>query len=209
MAEQPCDCVVLDLRLPDMSGFEVLERIAEDERIADIPVVVFTGRVPHSEVQRYYDLIDVLAYPRHSMRLTQLVTPLKPLEAMAQGRVLIAPTWGTELIDDGCTGLFSAGSVDVLAETICASSTAATSGRCCATTDGGSWSRSETGRQRARYRDVTTRWHRRRRSMKWQGAAGLSGRCCRVRGMANSLQRQLPSCSPRCAGHARADQCRE
>ena len=47
--------------------------------------VVFTGRVPHAQVQRYYDLVDVLAYPRHSMRLTELVTPLKPLEAMAQG----------------------------------------------------------------------------------------------------------------------------
>jgi CheY-like chemotaxis protein len=44
MAEQPCDCVVLDLRLPDMSGFEVLERISRDERLSDVPVVVFTGR---------------------------------------------------------------------------------------------------------------------------------------------------------------------
>ena len=47
--------------------------------------VVFTGRVPHADVQRYYQLIDVLAYPRHRMRLTEIVTPLKPLEAMAQG----------------------------------------------------------------------------------------------------------------------------
>ena len=39
-----CDCVVLDLRLPDMTGFEVLEQIRDDERLADIPVVVFTGR---------------------------------------------------------------------------------------------------------------------------------------------------------------------
>ena len=38
------DCVVLDLRLPDMSGFEVLEKIRDDTRLADIPVVVFTGR---------------------------------------------------------------------------------------------------------------------------------------------------------------------
>jgi CheY-like chemotaxis protein/signal transduction histidine kinase/HAMP domain-containing protein len=44
MAEQPCDCVVLDLRLPDMSGFEVLERISKNQSLADIPVVVFTGR---------------------------------------------------------------------------------------------------------------------------------------------------------------------
>ncbi len=44
LREQPCDCVVLDLRLPDMSGFEVLESIRTDGAIADIPVVVFTGR---------------------------------------------------------------------------------------------------------------------------------------------------------------------
>ena len=44
MAEQPCDCVVLDLRLPDMSGFEVLEHISQNETLADVPVVVFTGR---------------------------------------------------------------------------------------------------------------------------------------------------------------------
>jgi CheY-like chemotaxis protein len=39
-----CDCVVLDLKLPDMSGFEVLERIRQDTTLSDIPVVVFTGR---------------------------------------------------------------------------------------------------------------------------------------------------------------------
>ena len=40
----PADCVVLDLRLPDMSGFEVLERLRDDAALADTPVVVFTGR---------------------------------------------------------------------------------------------------------------------------------------------------------------------
>ena len=49
----------------------------------------------------------MLAYPRHSMRLTELVTPLKPLEAMAQGRLLVASDVGghRELIRDGETGL--------------------------------------------------------------------------------------------------------
>jgi hypothetical protein len=42
--EDPADCVVLDLRLPDMSGFEVLEKIRDDEELCDVPVVVFTGR---------------------------------------------------------------------------------------------------------------------------------------------------------------------
>ena len=83
--------------------------------------VVFTGRVPHAEVPRYYDLVDVLAYPRHSMRLTELVTPLKPLEAMAQGRVLVASDVGghKELIRHGETGmLFKAGSAPALAQVI-------------------------------------------------------------------------------------------
>jgi CheY-like chemotaxis protein len=44
MADHPCDCVVLDLRLPDMSGFDVLDRISQNKALADIPVVVFTGR---------------------------------------------------------------------------------------------------------------------------------------------------------------------
>jgi len=83
--------------------------------------VVFTGRVPHAEVGRYYDLVDVLCYPRHSMRLTELVTPLKPLEAMAQGRLLVASDVGghKELIRDGETGvLFRAGSAEALAAAV-------------------------------------------------------------------------------------------
>jgi HAMP domain-containing protein/CheY-like chemotaxis protein/signal transduction histidine kinase len=44
LRRQPCDCVVLDLRLPDMSGFEVLECMRAEQALADVPVVVFTGR---------------------------------------------------------------------------------------------------------------------------------------------------------------------
>ncbi|MGQ9862352.1 MAG: TIGR04063 family PEP-CTERM/XrtA system glycosyltransferase [Thiobacillaceae bacterium] len=93
-----------------------LKAQARDLGVAD--KVVFTGRVPHAEVSRYYDQIDVLAYPRHSMRLTELVTPLKPLEAMAQGRLFIASDVGghRELVRDGETGLlFRAGDVEALA----------------------------------------------------------------------------------------------
>ena len=66
----------------------------------------FVGRVPHTEVERYYSLCDVLAYPRKASRLTDLVTPLKPLEAMAQGKLVAASDVGghRELITDGQTG---------------------------------------------------------------------------------------------------------
>ncbi|RVT40134.1 TIGR04063 family PEP-CTERM/XrtA system glycosyltransferase [Sphingobium algorifonticola] len=68
--------------------------------------ICFVGRVPHHAVENYYSLIDVLAYPRKAMRLTELVTPLKPLEAMAQGRLVAASSVGghRELISDGLTG---------------------------------------------------------------------------------------------------------
>lgn len=68
--------------------------------------VVFTGRVPHSEVRRFYSVADIMVYPRHSIRLTETVTPLKPLEAMAMSRLVLASNIGghRELIEDGKTG---------------------------------------------------------------------------------------------------------
>lgn len=100
----------------------------EDERLRARAVelgvadhVTFTGRVPHAEVSRYYDLIDVLVYPRVAMRLTELVTPLKPLEAMVQERLVVASDVGghRELIDDDRTGLlFRAGEVESLSDTV-------------------------------------------------------------------------------------------
>ncbi|ENO78172.1 TIGR04063 family PEP-CTERM/XrtA system glycosyltransferase [Thauera sp. 63] len=94
---------------------------AQAQQLGIADKIVLTGRVPHSEVSRYYNQIDLLAYPRHSMRLTELVTPLKPLEAMAQGRLFVASDVGghKELIRDGETGkLFNAGSADALASAI-------------------------------------------------------------------------------------------
>ena len=94
---------------------------AQAQQLGVADKVVFTGRVPHDQVRSYYDLVDVLAYPRHSMRLTELVTPLKPLEAMAQGRLLVASDVGghRELIRHGETGLlFQAGSADALERTL-------------------------------------------------------------------------------------------
>jgi len=83
--------------------------------------VIFTGRVPHEEVGQYYSLVDLLVYPRKAMRLTDLVTPLKPLEAMAQGKVVLASDVGGhhELITDQQNGfLFEAGNVEHLSNKI-------------------------------------------------------------------------------------------
>jgi glycogen(starch) synthase len=70
----------------------------------------FVGRVPHDQVERYYALADIMAYPRKASRLTDLVTPLKPLEAMAQGKLVAASDVGghRELIADGVTGVLFA-----------------------------------------------------------------------------------------------------
>jgi PEP-CTERM/exosortase A-associated glycosyltransferase len=81
-------------------------------------IVVFAGRVPHTEVPSYYDLIDILVYPRLPIRLNDLVTPLKPLEAMARGNIVVAADVGglRELIRDEDTGfLFRAGDAAALA----------------------------------------------------------------------------------------------
>ena len=83
--------------------------------------VRFAGRVHHSQVARYYRLIDLLVFPRKRMRLTDLVTPLKPLEAMAQCKPILASDVGghRELIRKGETGyFFPAGDEAVLAATI-------------------------------------------------------------------------------------------
>ncbi|KLI64609.1 TIGR04063 family PEP-CTERM/XrtA system glycosyltransferase [Aurantiacibacter marinus] len=84
---------------------DALKTQAEASPVAD--AIRFTGRVPHSEVERYYALTDVMAYPRKKSRLTDLVTPLKPLEAMAQMKLVAASDVGghRELMTHGDTGV--------------------------------------------------------------------------------------------------------
>jgi len=110
---------VLVTALPSLLEFEPRARLLlvgggpEEDRLREQVArsgladrVVFAGRVAHGDVTRYYGLIDLLVYPRKSMRLTETVTPLKPLEAMAQGRLLMASDVGghRELVRDGATG---------------------------------------------------------------------------------------------------------
>lgn len=71
---------------------ESLKRLAAQLGIAER--VRFVGRVPHQDVRRYYSILDLLAYPRIAIRLTELVTPLKPLEAMSLGKLFVASNVG-------------------------------------------------------------------------------------------------------------------
>ena len=94
-------------RLLLVGGGPMAEALAAQAKASPVADAIhFVGRVPHAEVERYYGLVDILAYPRKRMRLTDLVTPLKPLEAMAQGRMVAASDVGghRELIRDGETG---------------------------------------------------------------------------------------------------------
>lgn len=80
---------------------------------------IFTGNVPHEEVRRYYSVMDVLAYPRRRSRLTELTTPLKPLEAMAMEKAVVGSDVGglRELFDHGKAGhLVEAENADALAQ---------------------------------------------------------------------------------------------
>nr|CRH08067.1 putative GT4 : distantly related to UDP-Glc: 1, 2-diacylglycerol 3-a-glucosyltransferase [Candidatus Magnetococcus massalia] len=83
--------------------------------------VHFTGRIPHQEVNDAYAACDWMVYPRLPERITETVTPLKPLEAMALGRPVLASDVGghRELIQHGETGLlFTAGDEGALAHTL-------------------------------------------------------------------------------------------
>ena len=84
-------------------------RTPSDERIAQLsdPRVQYIPRVPHERVRALYSVADCLVYPRRSVRLTELVTPLKPLEAMAMGKPVVATDIGghREMIRHQETGL--------------------------------------------------------------------------------------------------------
>jgi PEP-CTERM/exosortase A-associated glycosyltransferase len=96
-----------------------LRELAAELGVADR--VHFAGRVAHQDVRRYYSVIDLLVYPRTSIRLTELVTPLKPLEAMALGRLFVASDVGghRELIPAHLrTHLFAPGDARELARVV-------------------------------------------------------------------------------------------
>src|SRR5579863_4352831 len=117
-------CAQLRQRFPDLrlvlvgEGEDHPRLAAMIERMQLQRNVWLVGRVPHSQVPDFYAAIDVLVYPRYASDLTEMISPLKPLEPMAMGRCVIASDVGglRELIQDGETGLlFKAGSPNGLA----------------------------------------------------------------------------------------------
>jgi PEP-CTERM/exosortase A-associated glycosyltransferase len=84
--------------------FNKIKKLVSDYQLEKS--VILTGKIPHDQILKYYALIDVFIYPRKKNRLTELVTPLKPLEAMAMEKIVIGSDVGgiKELIRHRKTG---------------------------------------------------------------------------------------------------------
>ncbi|GAA4518348.1 hypothetical protein GCM10023160_00250 [Brachybacterium paraconglomeratum] len=101
----------------DGAQLDSLRAVAEDEDLGD--VVSFIGRVPHDEVERYYSIIDITPFPRLPLPVCEMVSPLKPFEAMAMGKAVIASDVAAlaEIVTPDVNGLLHAkGSSDSLQE---------------------------------------------------------------------------------------------
>ncbi len=101
---------------------KVLNEIRELTKKLELDKEVFlTGRVPHDEVEGYYSLIDIAPFPRKPVPVCEMVSPLKPLEAMAMGKVVVASSVDAlkDTVVDRETGLlFEKGVVQALADTL-------------------------------------------------------------------------------------------
>lgn len=83
--------------------------------------VVFTGRVPHADIPRYLSLVDITPFPRLPLPVCELISPMKPFEAMATGKAVVVSDVAalTQIVTDGVTGLtFAKGDAHALAATL-------------------------------------------------------------------------------------------
>lgn len=107
-----------DVALLLVGGGEMVDELKDKvQKLKLESYVMMPGQVTQDKIPALYSQVDIMAFPRHSTRLTELVTPLKPLEAMAMGKAVVASDVGghKELIQHGKTGLlFRAGDVDAL-----------------------------------------------------------------------------------------------
>lgn len=83
---------------------QVIRQHAEELDLGS--VVTFTGRVPHEEIERYLSLFDITPFPRLPLPVCELISPIKPFEAMAMGKAVVASDVAalTEIVTDGQTG---------------------------------------------------------------------------------------------------------
>lgn len=112
-----------DVSLLLVGGGEMADELKDRVRNLKLEAyVMMPGQVTQDKIPALYSQVDIMAFPRYSTRLTEMVTPLKPLEAMAMGKVVVASDVGghKELIRHGDTGLlFRAGDVDALVVQLC------------------------------------------------------------------------------------------
>lgn len=101
----------------DGAVLENLQAQVAAEGLGD--VVTFAGRVPHEEVERYYSIIDITPFPRLPLPVCEMVSPLKPFEAMAMGKAVVASDVAAlaEIVTPGQNGLLhEKGSAESLIE---------------------------------------------------------------------------------------------
>ena len=103
----------------DGAYMEKLQDLTNNLGLTDL--VLFTGRVPHEEVERYYSIVDIAPFPRLPQPVTEMVSPLKPFEAMAMKKAVISSNVAAleEIIEDQVTGiLFRKGDIQDLATSL-------------------------------------------------------------------------------------------
>lgn len=107
------------LLVGDGAVLEELRRLVREERLDER--VILTGRVPHDEVEAYYSLVDICPFPRKPWEVCEMVSPLKPFEAMAMQKVVVVSSTRalSEIVSDGTNGLvFQKGNVTALADAL-------------------------------------------------------------------------------------------
>ena len=89
----------------DGAELESFQELVRERELED--VVRFTGRVPHADVERYYSLVDIAPFPRLPLPVCEMVSPLKPFEALAMGKAVVASDVAAlaEIIQPGVNGL--------------------------------------------------------------------------------------------------------
>jgi len=93
------------LLVGDGVKYDELQTMCDELQLRDI--VTFVGRVPHNEIKRYYSLIDIICLPRKGAQVNEIISPLKPFEAMSMSKTVVASDVAAlaEIVLDGSTGL--------------------------------------------------------------------------------------------------------